>query len=82
MRVARRRSDGGWDFSDPALSIKPPGLYPVDTISSACSSPTTSISTMAAYKKSDRPPGNITRGYTEIDENWLAPPAYTPSVLS
>ncbi|KAK7691389.1 hypothetical protein QCA50_004788 [Cerrena zonata] len=70
MRVARRRSDGGWEFSDP-LTIKPPTLPYAESVYSVQSSPTSSIC------KKEKLPGELTtRGYIEYDIEGLPPPAY------
>lgn len=70
MRVARRRSDGGWEFSDP-LTIKPPTLPYAESVYSVQSSPTSSIC------KKEKLPGELTtRGYIEYDIEGVPPPAY------
>ena len=77
MRVARRREDGGWDFSEP-LTIKPVPFSP-RAEGSICSSPTSSIATSTIFRKDKKIPGGLTtRGYIELDGEGLPPPAYTP----
>lgn len=77
MRVARRRSDGGWEFSEP-LSISPP---PFAHDRSVCPSPTTSIATTTMFSRKEKYYAGdaTTRGYLEMDPEGVPPPAYTPS---
>lgn len=81
MRFARRRSDGGWDFSAP-LDIHPPGVSPfADSASSICPSPTMSVSTSSFFMRKEKLPGELTtRGYVEFDVEGVPPPAYTPRI--
>ncbi|CAL1711910.1 unnamed protein product [Somion occarium] len=73
MRVARRRSDGGWDFSEP-LAITPPSAPFAESLHPAQSSPSNSI-----FKKEKVPGELTTRGYVETDSEGLPPPAYSTS---
>ena len=76
MRVAHRRDDGGWEFSQP-LTIQPVQFTP--ELRSACTSPTSSIATTTILRKEKKLPGELTtRGYVELDGEGLPPPAYTP----
>jgi len=71
MRVARRRSDGGWEFDD----MKPPALTSFDL-----PPPSPSPSTSPSYFHKDKLPGELTtRGYLEQDMDGVPPPAYAPS---
>lgn len=74
MRVARRRSDGGWDFAEP-LAIQPPTLPYAESVYSASarslSSPTSSL-----FKKEKLPGELTTRGFIEADVEGVPPPAY------
>lgn len=80
MRIAHRRSDGGWEFSEP-LSIQPPP-FAHDFNGSVCPSPTASIATTTMFssrKEKQMLPGELTtRGYLEMDGLGLPPPAYSP----
>lgn len=78
MRVAHRREDGGWEFSDP-LVIRTPVTPFSEAGSSACPSPTTSVfTTLSTSKKEKKIPGELTtRGYIEPYMLEPAPPAYT-----
>jgi len=78
MRIAIRRDDGGWEFSDPSTI----GGTPITPFSRAsmsnCPSPT--ASTYSYAKKDKARPGELTtRGYVETDADGLAPPAYDDS---
>ncbi|KIP04979.1 hypothetical protein PHLGIDRAFT_129150 [Phlebiopsis gigantea 11061_1 CR5-6] len=76
MRVARRRSDGGWEFSE-SLTIQPVPFS--SELRSACSSPTSSIATTTFLRKDKKLLGELTtRGYIEMDSEGLPPPAYSP----
>ena len=68
MRVAYRRSDGGWEFGEPAATSPPP---------------TTSFdlmreTTLPSSKEKQLRPGELTtRGYVEDDDaDGVPPPAY------
>lgn len=77
MRVARRREDGGWEFSEP-LNIRPVPFTP-EFGSSTCPSPTSSVATSTIFRKDKKLLGELTtRGYVELDGEGLPPPAYTP----
>ncbi|EKM53532.1 uncharacterized protein PHACADRAFT_259961 [Phanerochaete carnosa HHB-10118-sp] len=79
MRVAHRRSDGGWEFSEP-LTIHPPP-FAHELSNSVCSSPTTSIATTTMFSRKEKHfVGELTtRGYIEIDTEGVPPPAYSAS---
>jgi len=82
MRVAHRRADGGWEFSD-SLTLHP-SVTPFnlsDAGSSACPSPTTSVfTTISTTKREKKIPGELTtRGYVDPEILEPAPPAYTRS---
>lgn len=77
MRFARRREDGGWDFSTP-LAIDPFAAAPFEG-PSRCASPTSTIGASSYYSRKEKLPGEPTaRGYTELDIYGVAPPAYSP----
>ncbi|TCD63867.1 hypothetical protein EIP91_004882 [Steccherinum ochraceum] len=75
MRVAHRRADGGWDFTDTG-SIRATVMPFTDMgSSSTCPSPTTTVFTTVSTSKKEKLPGELTtRGYIEPEP---APPAYT-----
>ncbi|KAH8088964.1 hypothetical protein BXZ70DRAFT_955008 [Cristinia sonorae] len=81
MRVANRRADGGWEFSDP-FGYQPPITPFTQTAPSSCASPTGSEFTLVSttVKKEKKMPGELTtRGFVEPESDVLAPapPAYT-----
>ncbi|KAI0782966.1 hypothetical protein C8Q75DRAFT_786084 [Abortiporus biennis] len=85
MRVARRRDDGGWEFSDPLDFSATPIVKPYDfTSESPLPSPSSTVFSHSPYaKKEPKIPGQLTtRGYIEIDHEGLPPPAYCPSRTS
>ncbi|KAI0343439.1 hypothetical protein BDW22DRAFT_1169530 [Trametopsis cervina] len=80
MRIARRRSDGGWEFSSPLPSnilttyaLRPPGLRTEagrSFATSRCTSPTLSSITLVSAPRNTKEkklaPGELTtRGYVE-----------------
>ncbi|KAI0071656.1 hypothetical protein K474DRAFT_1712265 [Panus rudis PR-1116 ss-1] len=80
MRVATRRSDGGWDFSQP-LTLQVPATSPFADSNSVASSPISPISPV--YKKEKVRPGELTtRGFIEVDADGIPPPAYSISRTS
>jgi len=77
MKVASRRSDGGWDFSQP-LDVSSPFSKSTDNIPS----PSSTVFSLQT-KKEHKVPGQITtRGYIEADPEGLPPPAYCASRTS
>ena len=79
MRFARRRSDGGWDFSAP-LMISPSGPSPFD---SACASPASPMSPAPWYSRKEvLPPTSTNRALLDVDPFGVAPPAYSPRAPS
>ncbi|GJE97350.1 hypothetical protein PsYK624_135660 [Phanerochaete sordida] len=77
MRVARRRSDGGWEFSEP-LSISP-APFAREMHFTSCPSPTSSIATTTMFSRKEKQyAGDYNRGYIELDAEGLPPPAYSP----
>ena len=71
MRVAHRRPDGGWEFTDMTPSALSPSFDPAP-LSPALSSRTTLL-----FKDKIRPGDLTTRGYVEHDMDGMAPPIYT-----
>lgn len=68
MRIATRRTDGGWDFS------KPFNFTPTSSSfdSPSCSSPSSYFSS-----KDKKYTGELTtRGFLEVDVDGVPPPAY------
>ncbi|KAJ3554434.1 hypothetical protein NM688_g3114 [Phlebia brevispora] len=80
MRFARRRDDGGWDFSAP-LVVDPFARAPSrnEGSSSRCTSPTSSIGATSYYSNKEKATKDMTaHGYFDVDVYDVAPPAYTP----
>ena len=81
MRVARRRSDGGWDFTDPlspfSASPMTPPRFPYARAESIYSLQSSAAHSTTSFIKKDKLPGELTtRGYVEYDAEGLPPPAY------
>ncbi|KAH9921371.1 hypothetical protein B0H21DRAFT_895350 [Amylocystis lapponica] len=71
MRVAHRRSDGGWEFSD----VIPDNTSTIDLIAHRPS--LDARSTFSLSHKDKLPPGVLTtRGFLERDADDCPPPAY------
>lgn len=70
MRVAYRRSDGGWEFHHTAEPSQSLDLQREPTVSTLYSRPTNS------KEKKLRPGELTTRGYVEPDLEGNPPPAY------
>ena len=71
MRVAYRRSDGGWSFHQPTEPSHSVDLQREATMSTMLSRP------MQSTKEKKLRPGELTtRGYVEPDADGIAPPAY------
>lgn len=68
MRIATRRSDGGWDFS------RPLNYTPTSTSFDGPSSPSSYFST----RKDKKYVGELNRGFFEADADGVPPPAYFP----
>lgn len=73
MRVARRRSDGGWEFDE---LTKPRTLASFDM---PPPSPSPSSAPSYCHKEKLLPGDLTTRGYIEHDVYGVPPPAYAPS---
>lgn len=76
MRIARRRSDGGWEFSE--ANSEPPM-----TPSPRFSRSTHSSLSFPSSKEKKLVPGDLTtRGYVDLDAEGNPPPAYDHPELS
>ena len=81
MRVAHRRSDGGWEFSD----VIPDNMSTIDLLSTHSHSHShrasiSSRTTLNIPNKDKLRPGELTtRGFIERNSEYSAPPAYSPT---
>ncbi|KAL6304962.1 hypothetical protein BKA93DRAFT_825299 [Sparassis latifolia] len=72
MRVAHRRSDGGWEFSD----VEQDPLTPADFTPPPRLSGSTRSSLSPSAKDKLKPGELTTRGFAELDADNNPPPAY------
>lgn len=76
MRVAHRRADGGWEFTEMPPSALSPS-FPSHTIDPAPLSPALSSRTTLLFKDKLVPGTLTTRGYIEHDMEGVPPPSYS-----